>query len=143
MWKLTVAILALAGGVSASKDFDDYCRQYGKQYSGSIYKMREARFETAVAEMHRHSGTSSYRKGLNHMSDWTEAEFKAINGYHRVSRRRFLKMLLFVWLFVVVCCNWSGYQNLLRLVFTSFVFSTCCCIAHWLQDDRGRSQEGF
>ena len=78
------ATLALAAAVSASTEvesaFMGYITQYGKSYSSvAEYNFRLEQFARNHAAVVAHNMTeSSFQLGFNKMSDWTEAEYKAI-----------------------------------------------------------------
>ena len=78
------ATLALAAAVSASSEvetaFMGYITQFGKSYATvAEYNFRFEQFARNHAIVVAHNMTeSSFQLGFNKMSDWTEAEYKAI-----------------------------------------------------------------
>eukprot|EP00331_Platyophrya_macrostoma_P012572 CAMPEP_0176431652 /NCGR_PEP_ID=MMETSP0127-20121128/14928_1 /TAXON_ID=938130 /ORGANISM="Platyophrya macrostoma, Strain WH" /LENGTH=369 /DNA_ID=CAMNT_0017813677 /DNA_START=43 /DNA_END=1152 /DNA_ORIENTATION=- len=62
--------------------FEQYVRDFGKKYaSAKEYEMRKVVFEKKLAVVQAHNaGSHSYKKGINHMSDWTHEEFLRTNG---------------------------------------------------------------
>lgn len=80
----TIAIAAFVGAASAMSEIESaflaYITEFGKSY-GSVeeYGFRLSQFVRAHTEILEHNATeSSFKLGHNHMSDWTEAEYKAI-----------------------------------------------------------------
>jgi C1A family cysteine protease len=76
--------LAAAGVVSASSEIESaflgYITQYGKSYGTMAeYEHRLEQFARNHQKIIEHNMTESeYQLGYNKMSDWTEAEYKAI-----------------------------------------------------------------
>jgi len=65
-------------------DFMRYISEYGKSYGTKAeYNFRLGLFseEAAKIEAHNAKGTETHTLGLNHMSDWTEDEYRRLLGY--------------------------------------------------------------
>jgi len=62
-------------------EFRHFVRDARRQYLGSEYKYREGIFNAKLAEIKVHNGDSkqTWKKGINHFSDWTKDEFKNYN----------------------------------------------------------------
>ena len=90
------AVAALLGAVSAvDKDvemsFAQYLAEYGKSYATKEeYLFRLNIFVQKVAFIAQHNAVAlkedDHFVGLNHMSDWTEAEYKRLLGFNPVKR---------------------------------------------------------
>lgn len=84
-WALLL-VLAVAvganGALEAVHPFDEYIRKFGKHYSAKEYAARLKIFQRRLVELEefKASGMHSFSRGLNEMSDWTEAEIAALNG---------------------------------------------------------------
>jgi cathepsin L len=66
--------------------FDEYVREFGKVYDENEYVIRRDLFEKRVKEINNHNRLRimrSYTLGVNHMSDWSEEEFRSLLGYHK------------------------------------------------------------
>eukprot|EP00299_Pterocystis_sp_00344_P008728 c3421_g1_i1.p1 GENE.c3421_g1_i1~~c3421_g1_i1.p1 ORF type:complete len:362 (+),score=76.14 c3421_g1_i1:1-1086(+) len=65
--------------------FDDYCKQYNKHYTATEYRVRKQLYETRVRQIDEHNskGTSSHVKGINHLTDQTEAELSSLLGFNK------------------------------------------------------------
>lgn len=63
-------------------DFEQYKRDFGKKYADAAeHEMRAALFAKKLAAIRKHNAEGhSWKKGVNHMSDWTETEFKKLLG---------------------------------------------------------------
>ena len=68
--------------LTASYTFEKYVHDFGKKYSDSVEYARRARiFAAALTEVLEHnSKPSTYKKGINHLSDWDEVELRRIRG---------------------------------------------------------------
>lgn len=62
--------------------FEDYIREFGKEYDGDEYKKREASFLEKLKEIRSHNddGTTIYKKGVNFLSDYTDDELQKMKG---------------------------------------------------------------
>ena len=63
--------------------FDQYKKDFGKQYSGSEDSVRRSAFEARLAEIKAHNTRNpapSWRMGVNKMTDMNEVEVKALYG---------------------------------------------------------------
>jgi len=75
--------------------FEQYMEDHNKAYRASELQMRRALFEKNVQRVNAHNADSSksWKMGINHLSDWTEEEFRATLGYdkklgfHQMSKR--------------------------------------------------------
>jgi cathepsin L len=66
--------------------FEQYKKDFGKHYDTPLENERRRQLFANSMEIimnHNHHRQSSYKMGVNHMTDWTEEEFKAVRGYHR------------------------------------------------------------
>jgi cathepsin L len=101
--KLAIALLALCLAVFLAADarpiatsrwhqlspaysFDQYITEFAKSYpSASEYASRKAIFEQRLVEILTHNADEfqTYKKGVNHMTDYTDAEFRALLGYRK------------------------------------------------------------
>ncbi|KPI82686.1 putative cysteine proteinase [Leptomonas seymouri] len=82
---LLLAVGLLLGAecrLETSNSFVSYVRQYGKHYDAAEYSRRLKIFTKRLHEIEEfnRNGMHSYRKGLNHMTDWTDDELSALNG---------------------------------------------------------------
>jgi len=83
----TFALACLVASACAMSEIESaflgYITQYGKSYSNlAEYEMRLRNFALKHVQIQEHNATeSAYKVGHNKMSDWTEAEFKAILTY--------------------------------------------------------------
>jgi cathepsin L len=66
--------------------FDQYIIDYGKVYSGAEYSERKATFERNLVSVIRHNADASqtWKKGVNHLTDYSPAQLKAFFGYNEV-----------------------------------------------------------
>ena len=62
--------------------FEDYIREFGKEYDGDEYKKREAIFLKALNDIRSHNDDerNSHKKGVNFLSDYTDDELQMIKG---------------------------------------------------------------
>jgi cathepsin L len=69
--------------LSDSYSYDQYLRDFGKPApTGDERTLRAELFSSRLqAALEHNAGPSSWRRGLNHMSDWTDAERKRVRGY--------------------------------------------------------------
>jgi len=65
--------------------FEKYLTEYNKEYSNDEYLFRKSIFETKLDSVRKHNQdkSQSWKKGINHMSDWTDVEFKRLLGYKK------------------------------------------------------------
>jgi len=66
--------------------FEDYVHEYFKSYSTpEEYKFRKGIFEEKLAAIKKHNQDSSksWKKGINHMSDYTHEEYQKLLGYNK------------------------------------------------------------
>lgn len=81
------AVIALCASARDLNEysFADYMREFNKRYSASEIAEREALFNARVAQVLAHNAnpSPSYTLGINHMSDWTDAEQSGLLGYHK------------------------------------------------------------
>jgi len=88
---LSLAFLVFALPASlAERDLSDYTfghytKEFGKKYAPSEIAMRESIFNDKLAEIisHNAGNHSSYTKGVNHLTDRTEKEFRKLLGYRK------------------------------------------------------------
>jgi len=68
---------------SQDYEFMGYVTEYGKQYGTKAeFEFRSALFKETLAHIEQHnSGNETHTLGVNHMSDWTEEEYKKLLGY--------------------------------------------------------------
>eukprot|EP00759_Apiculatamorpha_spiralis_P030781 PhF_6_TR32383/c0_g1_i1/m.48028/K01365/CTSL; cathepsin L len=81
-WELSQAARIKANALNHSYVFEQYLKEFGKQYSPEEYNLRKSLFEKRRNEAILHNqGKASWKRGVNHFSDWTESELKATLGY--------------------------------------------------------------
>eukprot|EP01087_Luapelamoeba_hula_P024802 TRINITY_DN956_c0_g1_i1.p2 TRINITY_DN956_c0_g1~~TRINITY_DN956_c0_g1_i1.p2 ORF type:complete len:385 (+),score=54.65 TRINITY_DN956_c0_g1_i1:45-1199(+) len=70
---------------STGYDFAAYVAEYGRTYTGEEFALRQQLFEARLASViaHNKDNSKSWKEGINHLSDRTEAEFKALLGYNK------------------------------------------------------------
>jgi len=76
----------------ASYGLAEYAKEFGKSYAPSELEMRSALLADRLSTIRSHPETSSWRMGVNHLTDRTEEELKSIRGYDKAemyARRRF------------------------------------------------------
>ena len=84
---ILLAFVAVARGPKSHElegyTFSKYMQDFKKQYS-TVEELaaREAIFNQRLETIKKHNANphASWKKGVNHMSDWTEVERKALNG---------------------------------------------------------------
>jgi len=62
--------------------FRDYVEEYKKSYSSEEYIFRKKIFDDNLVEIQRHNQdkTKTWKKGVNHLTDFSEEEFKKLLG---------------------------------------------------------------
>eukprot|EP00937_MAST-01D_sp_MAST-1D-sp2_P002587 g2587.t1 len=94
----TLVVLAVAGRSSAHDAlFAQYMATYGRVYTpGSAeFAMRNELFRVALERVEAHNASpegARYRKGINHLSDRTPAERKAMLGFDKTAHRKHLDL---------------------------------------------------
>jgi cathepsin L len=65
--------------------FEQYIADHGKVYSSNEYKIRKALFERSLEEVKAHNANpkSTWKAGINHMSDWSREDYQQIRGYDK------------------------------------------------------------
>ena len=69
--------------LSENYSYEQYLADFGKAAPArSEYDARKARFEAQLAATLRHNAdkTASWKRGINHMSDWSDSEHAALRG---------------------------------------------------------------
>jgi len=69
---------------SADFEYMRYVSEFGKTYATKAeFEFRSALFKESLAliEEHNARGTETHELGLNHMSDWTDHEYRQLLGY--------------------------------------------------------------
>ena len=81
---LVVAVLAAPKWHElTSYTFEQYTKDFNKVYAPKDRMIREKLFNEKLAEVQRFNAEGhSYKMGINHMSDWTKGERRAIKGNH-------------------------------------------------------------
>ena len=70
--------------LSEEYTFEQYKQHFGKAYGPKEHNDRKAIFENNLRTILAHNAQpSSYKMGVNHMTDWTAAELKALRGYDK------------------------------------------------------------
>lgn len=89
---MKLALLLAACGDSAGTSFDTYCADFGKNYTNPTeYAKRQEIFDAAVAQVEAHNaGDDTFKLGINHLSDYTKEEQKALRGFNKFAHRRSL-----------------------------------------------------
>ena len=89
MWSKVLAAIGMKHGketlmTAQDYEFMRYVTEYGKTYgTKSEFEFRSAQFKETLAhiEEQNSSGNNTHSLGVNHMSDWTEAEYNQLLGY--------------------------------------------------------------
>lgn len=100
MKKLLLVSIALAAVVAGAHPkahqlggytFEQYVQDFQKKYNSvEEFSRRKAIFNKKLAEVIAHNNAGrSWKKGINHMSDWTQEEFKRTNGARPREMERF------------------------------------------------------
>jgi len=78
-------ILSTCAGLSVT-NFEDFVRQFGKEYASEEYKWRQGLFEVHLMQMAAHNCADErpWKTNVNQMADWTETELQSLRGYRRV-----------------------------------------------------------
>ena len=83
--KFTISLLfGAVSAIDVEQAFVDYLTKYGKSYATKEeYLFRLGRFtrKMALIEEFNAKDGDHHHVGLNHMSDWTEYEYKRLLGY--------------------------------------------------------------
>jgi len=63
-------------------NFENYVKEFGKQYSLEEYNERKAIFDSHLDEIRKHNkdNSLSWKRGINKMTDWTQQEFRKLLG---------------------------------------------------------------
>lgn len=72
-------------------EFIRYVAKYGKSYgTRSEFEFRNAQFKEKLAFMAEHNSKngSTHTVAVNHMSDWTQDEYRRLLGYKASERQR-------------------------------------------------------
>jgi cathepsin L len=95
--KVTLVLLVLLGLSFARPKwfeldgyhFDQYIKDFTKHYEPQEYKMRREIFEKNLRDIYAHNrdSTKTWKEGVNHMTDWTEEEFRSMLGYKLQPKR--------------------------------------------------------
>jgi len=89
---VTLALLGLIALCSAVKwpqldsyKFDDYVTEFKRTYEGKEYDLRRQIFEKKLKEIREHNQNSTYtwKRGVNHLTDRTESEFRQLRGLNK------------------------------------------------------------
>jgi len=83
-------LLSAVSAIDVEKAFVEYITNYGKSYATKEeYLFRLSRFSSKLAFIEEFNAKDGdhHRVGLNHMSDWTEYEYKKMLGYKPLNRR--------------------------------------------------------
>jgi len=94
---LAAAALAVRPGpawheLSSAYTFDKFAADYGRAATtpkdSAEWRHRKALYEAKLADVLAHNAdpTQTWKKGINHFSDWTEAEFKDYNKFRPYKR---------------------------------------------------------
>ena len=69
-------------------DFTAYVAEYEKVYGPAEHTSREAVFNANLAAIkaHNRNPTATWKTGVNHLTDRTPEELKALRGYRRVKK---------------------------------------------------------
>merc|ERR1711935_584000 len=88
MWSKLIAALGAkhADQIMTAQDYEfmRYVTEHGKTYATKAeFEFRSALFKTELAHIEEQnaSGNNTHTLGVNSMSDWTDAEYKALLGY--------------------------------------------------------------
>lgn len=97
--QLVIVALVLASLASARPkwhelegySFEKYVKDFAKPHRRGTaeWAAREENFAAALKRVRQHNGEGhSWKKGINHLSDWTEAELKSLRG-NKVAMKQF------------------------------------------------------
>jgi len=89
-----VILLAALCAISAKKTlwneldhytFEKYIEEFGKSYSPAEHAIRSQLFMDKLRSIRQHNQDpkQSWKKGINHMTDWSPSEFKKLLGYKK------------------------------------------------------------
>jgi len=92
---LLVVVFTLLGVCFAAKtpwhglkeyDFEKYLAEFKKEYYGAEYTQRKTIFDSNLARIRAHNADpfSSYKMGVNHLTDLSPEEFRKLLGYKRI-----------------------------------------------------------
>jgi len=87
MWQKVLAALGLKGKeqlmTATDYEFMRYITEYGKQYATKAeFEMRAGIFKKSLEAIESHNQAGhSWNQGLNHLSDYTDEEYKQLLGY--------------------------------------------------------------
>eukprot|EP00434_Breviolum_minutum_P001761 symbB.v1.2.001558.t1/scaffold70.1/size352959/8 len=69
-------------------NFEAYCREFGKKYSGEEMIKREEAFSKSLAIVKAHNArASTFRLGINEFTDWYDEELKGLRGLAKDRRK--------------------------------------------------------
>ena len=82
------ALLAVLASSNAAMNFEEYVKNFSKNWKEGEYARREIIFNSAVAKIEAHNklyeaGTVSFKKGINKMTDMDPKEYKSLLGYDK------------------------------------------------------------
>jgi cathepsin L len=65
--------------------FEKYVKEYNKHYTGAEYEVRKQNFDAKLQKVTAHNRDSqrTWKEGINHMSDWSQDEYKQMLGYKK------------------------------------------------------------
>ncbi|CAK0872104.1 unnamed protein product [Prorocentrum cordatum] len=77
------SIVSLACAGLSLETFEDFVREYGKEYSPEEYGTRKELFKSRIAHIAGHNCADRHlwSAQVNHMADWTESELLSLRGY--------------------------------------------------------------
>jgi len=93
--KISVCILLFLAAAAATRfpkwhqldgySFERYIADHNKVYSAEELEVRRAAFESRLQTVKAHNANPSFtwKRGINHMSDWLEEEMEAMKGYDK------------------------------------------------------------
>jgi len=72
--------------------FENYVRDFRRQYTGAEYLKRKEIFdkEIAIVKAHNKNGNFLWKRGINHMSDYTQEEKSRLRGFDMSLKQRYL-----------------------------------------------------
>jgi len=85
---MKIALFATAVAANQQQEiestFINYLSEHGKSYGTReefMFRLTEFKKKHDFIQMHNSMNSDDHEVGHNHMSDWTEAEYKKVRGY--------------------------------------------------------------
>jgi len=90
--RIGFVLLLLALAYASEYTFEQYVKDYNKEYTPAEYVIHQRIFLHRVEEINRHNADANamYQKGINKFTDMTHSELKAFRGYNHKMRTTML-----------------------------------------------------